>query len=145
MNQHTTQSHGRSTLGQTHRSTVEPLPLVLCRTYDHRRGGVAPDQVAQPRRTIATAGVIFIALAAVPLLTGCRSLDPKLIAAMADNNAHIKVRVTSLYGTIEFERRMEFDPTPPPAPPAAANTNLVAELVNALRPVVSPKTPKIRQ
>ena len=110
----------------------------------YRRMGVTfySRRWSYPLRLLLWSVVGFLATQA---LTGCRSLDPKLIAAMADNNAHIKVRVTSLYGSIEFERRMEFDPTPPPAPPAAANTNLVAELVNALRPVVSPKTPKIRQ
>lgn len=58
----------------------------------------------------------ILATLAAFALAGCHSIDPNLVKAMAGDNAHIRARVTSLYGTIEFERVMDF---PPAAPPAA--------------------------
>ena len=69
----------------------------------------------KPTRLLA---VILLALAAVAL-AGCHSIDPQLVKAMAGDNAHIRARVTSLYGTIEFERVMDFPPPVAPEKPAA--------------------------
>lgn len=65
---------------------------------------------------------VFLAIVAALIclfLSGCAN-RVDLVKALANDNAHFKGRITSLYGTIEFERRMEFAPFPPaleaPAP-----------------------------
>ena len=115
------------------RNGVVGLPAILLRPHHSRHSPLALEEVEQPRGTIRTAGVSFLAILALAL-AGCRSIDPKLITAMADNNAHIKVRVTSLYGTIEFERKMLFPPAPPAPATEAIDRSIIAPDADAPRP-----------